>query len=180
MLEATRPFGAPVRPFCSALVTVELAREPWHFAGYWALRSQIFCRETRLFAAPEQERDAHDRQALAFVALAHSAGTPDTVVGVVRAYRSEGSTWYGGRLGVSPRYRARPQIGSALIAAAVGAAVERGCERFLAIVLAHNAAYFARHRFAPQHALEHCGRPHLLMQAELAAFVPAAERERAA
>ena len=53
MLELTRPFGAPVRPYVSPLVTFGVAREPWQVRAYWQLRSEIFCGELALFADAE-------------------------------------------------------------------------------------------------------------------------------
>lgn len=170
MLDLQRPFGAPVRAFVSTYVTHTIARESWQLAGYWQLRREIFCDELRLFADPTCERDEHDARALPIVALAHNAGTPDAVVGVVRVYQAEpgaGEVWYGGRLGVARAYRVRPQVGSGLIACAVRSAVAQGCRRFLAHVLAVNVAYFTRHHFRPLRELSVCGEPHVLMEADL-------------
>lgn len=174
MLEATRPYGAEVRPFTSAAISFQRAQEPWQLRGYWALRRQIFCEETGLFASQFGERDEHDRHALPIVALAHCAGDALDVVGVVRIYEREPGVWYGGRLGVNRDYRRRPRVGSGLIRTAVGSARARGCHEFLATVLAENASYFARQHFAPLAPLTLQGREHVLMRAELAAFAEAA------
>ncbi|MET0386511.1 MAG: MSMEG_0567/Sll0786 family nitrogen starvation N-acetyltransferase [Polyangiales bacterium] len=171
MLEATRPYGAPVKGYTSPTLSFALAREPWQLRGYWALRREIFCRETQLFSSSLRERDEHDRRALPIVALAHCAGLALDVVGVVRIYEDEPGVWYGGRLGVSAAYRKRPSVGSGLIATAVGLAKGQGCERFLARVLAENGRYFGRHHFATCGELELCGRRHFAMQADLDAFV---------
>jgi len=170
MLEATRPFGAPVLPFVSSQVTCGVAREPWQLRAYWALRHEVFCEETGLFASVASERDAEDARALPIVALSHCAGSPEEVIGVVRIYEAEGGTWYGGRLAVARAYRVRRAVGAALIRAAVTTALGRGCQRFVATVLASNGAYFRRHGFRVVGSLELCGRPHLLMEARLDAF----------
>jgi putative N-acetyltransferase (TIGR04045 family) len=178
MLELTRPYGAPVRAYVSALVTHTLASEPWQQRAYWRLRQKIFCDELGLFAGPTAERDAHDAHALPIVALAHSAGNPESVVGVVRIYAAGGGVWYGGRLGVARRYRSRPQVGSGLIATAVRTAAALGCEQFLAHVLAANEAYFERHGFRSlRQELLH-GTRHVLMQAELPPLRPLEQQVR--
>lgn len=178
MLETTRPFGAPVRAFVSPLITHAIAREQWEVDAYWQLRREIFCDELKIFAGPANERDPQDVRALPIVAVSHSAGNPEAVVGVVRAYAAEGGVWYGGRLGVALQYRARPQVGSGLIACAVRSAAASGCKRFLAHVLAENAPYFVRNHFRALGELELWGRRHMLMQADLAAFVTSAARSR--
>jgi putative N-acetyltransferase (TIGR04045 family) len=170
MLEPTRPFGAPVRAFVSPLVTCGIAREAWQLAGYWQLRREVFCEELGLFADGGTERDADDAAALPIVALAHSAGTPEAVVGVVRVYAAEAGVWFGGRLGVLAGYRVRTRVGAGLIACAVASAAAHGCKTFLARVLAENAGYFARQHFRALSELSVCGRRHVLMQADLDAF----------
>jgi len=170
VLELTRPYGAPLRPYVSAQVTTVVAQGRWELASYWALRQAIFCEETALFASADSERDARDDHALPIIALAHSAGTPDQVIGVVRIYQDAPRIWFGGRLGVEPAYRAHGRVGAALVRTAVQSAIVRGCDFFYATVLEHNARYFERLDFAPRTAIEVCGRPHVLMQASLAAY----------
>ena len=84
---------------------------------------------------------------------------------------SEGSgVWYGGRLGVVPRYRTRGVVGTALVFAAVSTAHAWGCRRFLATVQAGNVRYFERHHFRALASVEVCGQPHALMEADLGAY----------
>jgi putative N-acetyltransferase (TIGR04045 family) len=182
MLETTRPYGAPVRPYASAAVSVKAAGQAWQLRGYWALRREIFCRETALFGSQASERDAYDDAAVPIVAVSHCGGAEHEVVGVVRIYAApdRGGVWYGGRLGVSAAYRAHGTVGSGLIACAVGTAKGLGCRRFLATVLASNAAYFERHHFVAIMNTSVCDRPHVLMQAELSAFAAIGGEERAA
>jgi hypothetical protein len=58
MLELTRPYGAPIRAYASAAVSFRVATQAWQLRGYWALRREIFCRETSLFGSDASERDA--------------------------------------------------------------------------------------------------------------------------
>jgi putative N-acetyltransferase (TIGR04045 family) len=176
MLELTRPFGAPVRGFVSSLVTYAPATESWQHAAYWRIRREIFCEELGLFAGALDEHDPLDAYATPIVALAHSAGTPESVVGIVRIYPSGGGVWFGGRLGVERGYRRRPQVGSGLIACAVRTAAAHGCERFLANVLASNVAYFERHHFQPLVEVELHGKPHVVMEADIERFSTVATR----
>lgn len=173
MLELTRPYGAPIRSFVSSLVTHTPATEPWHHAAYWRMRREIFCEELGLFAGAVEEHDALDAYATPIVALSHSAGTPESVVGIVRIYAADGGVWFGGRLGVERVYRKRPQVGAGLIACAVRTAAAHGCERFLANVLACNVAYFRRHHFHPLAEVELHGQPHVVMEADIARFTAA-------
>jgi putative N-acetyltransferase (TIGR04045 family) len=170
VLELTRPYGAALRPYISAQVTTAIAREHWELASYWALRRSIFCEETALFGSALQERDTNDDQARPIIALAHSAGTPDQVVGVVRIYEQAAGVWFGGRLGVERVYRAQGRVGASLVRMAVQTAIAYGCERFYATVLNENARYFERLAFVTQAPIELCGRPHVLMQARLSAY----------
>jgi putative N-acetyltransferase (TIGR04045 family) len=94
----------------------------------------------------------------------------DQVVGVVRIYRSEPGTWYGGRLGVKAEFRRFGAIGTALITAAVSTAHALDCQRFLATVQPANVRYFERHHFRVLREVQVQGRPHQLMQADLGAY----------
>jgi putative N-acetyltransferase (TIGR04045 family) len=168
MLETANVWGRPISPFLSPVVTAQIASEPWQIVAYQRLRRHIFADEQRLFSGSDV--DAHDGVAIPMVALAHVAGAPDEVIGVVRIYRADGSTWFGGRLGVATRYRARRMVGTALIFAAVATARACGCDEFLATVQAQNVRYFEHHRFAPVAPIELCGQPHWLMRAALDAY----------
>jgi putative N-acetyltransferase (TIGR04045 family) len=171
LLDATHPWGRPVRASLGASVEAELATEPWQFDAYFALRKTIFCDEQRLFV--ETDRDEVDAVAEHLVAMSQIGGMPDRVVGVVRIYRDAGDTWFGGRLGVQRDYRRFGIVGSVLIAAAVSTAHAHGCRRFFATVQIANVAYFERHHFAPRGPLTVCGEPHELMEADLSHYPPA-------
>jgi len=170
MLDAATVWGQHVSPFLSPVVTVQVASEPWQLAAYHDLRRRIFADEQGLFSGSDV--DDHDGGATAIVALSQVAGAPDEVVGVVRIYPAGASTWFGGRLGVCPRYRARRFIGTALIFAAVSTARAWGCIDFLATVQARNVRYFEQHWFRRLEPVEVCGQPHHLMRAALDVFPP--------
>jgi putative N-acetyltransferase (TIGR04045 family) len=169
MLDRTL-WGETVAPFLSPVVTAQIASEPWHLRGYYALRRAVFVEEQGMFEG--SDLDPFDAVALPIVVLCHVAGMPDEVIGGVRIYATGGGTWYGGRLGVCRAHRARGIVGSALIVAAVSTAHARGCTRFLATVQEANVAYFERHRFARRGPVAVCGRPHELMEADLDAYPP--------
>lgn len=170
MLDAIHPWGRPPRPALASEITARVAREPWELSGYYRVRRTIFAEEQALFAGSDV--DEHDRHATPIVACGQIAGMPDDVVGVVRIYESEPGTWYGGRLGVCAEYRRRGSVGGALIWTAVTTAHARGCRRFFATVQEKNVRYFEHHHFRPLETLVVCGRPHALMEAELASFPP--------
>lgn len=165
MLDLVHPWGRPVRPQTAQQVRAELAREPWQIAAYFRLRREIFALEQGLFAG--SDRDAFDDDASPIVAQGEIAGMPDTVVGVVRIYREDAQTWFGGRLGVARAYRRVGAVGTALITEAVSTAHAWGCRRFLATVQEANRRYFEHHHFVRLEAIELFGRPHFLMQANL-------------
>lgn len=174
MLDLVHPWGRPVRPSLGAEVVAEVACEAWQLAGYRELRRAIFAEEQGLFEG--SDFDEHDAHALPIVAQSQIGGMDDRVVGVVRIYRSEPGTWYGGRLGVRREFRRFGAIGSALIATAVSTAHALGCQRFLATVQLANVRYFERHHFRVLKPVEVRGLPHQLMQADLAAYPARAER----
>lgn len=176
MLDAVHPWGRAVRPSLGAAVVAEVASEAWQLAGYRALRRAIFAEEQGLFEG--SDFDEHDAHALPIVAQSLIAGMADRVVGVVRIYRSEPGTWYGGRLGVHKEFRRFGAIGTALITTACSTAHALGCQRFLATVQQANVRYFERHHFRVLREISLLGRPHQLMQADLACYPPRAEGER--
>lgn len=161
-------WGGAVAPFLSSHVTAQIASEPWQHIGYLALRRAIFVDEQGMFDVSDV--DEHDGIATPIVVLGHSGGMPDEVIGGVRIYPTGGGIWFGGRLGVHPRYRARGGVGGALIFAAVSTAHACGCTRFLATVQEPNVGYFERHCFTSMRPVDVCGHPHRLMEADLAFY----------
>jgi len=176
MLDRINPWGRPVRPSLGAAIVAEVATEAWQLAGYRELRRSIFAEEQGLFEG--SDFDEHDAHALPIVAQSQIAGMSDRVVGVVRIYRSEPGTWYGGRLGVHKEFRRFGAIGTALITTACSTAHALACQRFLATVQEPNVRYFERHHFRVLREVVVRGRPHRLMQADLAHYPPRAHGER--
>jgi len=170
MLDAVHPWGRPVARHLANEVVARVAVEAWELEGYYRVRRAIFAEEQALFDA--SDIDEHDARATPIVATSQIAGMPDEVVGVVRIFETKPGVWYGGRLGVSRDYRRRGAVGAALIETAVTTAHAWGCTRFFATVQAQNVRYFERHHFLPLEAVDVRGRPHALMEAELAAFPP--------
>jgi putative N-acetyltransferase (TIGR04045 family) len=177
MLDRVHPWGAPVRRALASEVTARLARDAWEIEAYYRVRRAIFSDEQEIFE--RSDVDAEDAHATPIVALSQIAGMPDEVVGVVRIYETEPNVWFGGRLGVCREYRRRGAVGGALITTAVSSAHAWGCRRFFATVQDQNVRYFEHHHFRPLEALTIRGRPHRLMEADLASF-PACPRALAA
>jgi putative N-acetyltransferase (TIGR04045 family) len=154
-------------PFLASDLLVRPASEPWEKQSYYALRRAVFSDEQQLLP---HDKDSNDFQATPIVAVAYNCGMADQVVGAVRIYEKEPGLWYGGRLCVARQYRRHGSIGKALVNEAVSRAIEIGCHTFLATVQIANERYFHSLHW---HTLEHMdllGRPHALMQADLAQY----------
>jgi putative N-acetyltransferase (TIGR04045 family) len=135
-----------------------------------ALRRAVFCDEQGVFEG--DDLDAIDPQAQTLVALSQMGGMPDQVVGTVRIHQAEPGLWWGSRLAVHAAFRHHGRIGATLIQLAVASAHARGCRVFLAHVQQQNVPLFERlHWQAMKEETLH-GRPHMLMQADLAHYPP--------
>lgn len=132
------------------------------------MRRAIFCDEQGLFAGTDE--DEWDRVAYAIVALAPGSG--EEAVGVVRIYEESPGIWYGGRLGVHPAHRSHAGVGRGLVREAVTLAHGWGCRRFLALVQAANVPFFEGLAWRALTPREVRGRPHWLMEADLAHYPP--------
>lgn len=150
--------------------TFEVAQLPQDIRAYFRLRRAIFCEEQGLFA--NDDVDEIDAIAYPIIAVEHDILAGRQIIGVVRIYEAESRLWYGGRLGVHPRYRRVGQIGKGLIHKAVTTANSWGCDRFLATVQLQNVRFFRRLHWDSLSKLTLCDRPHHLMEANLA-FYPA-------
>lgn len=151
----------------------EIARSPWDMRAYFNLRQAIFCEEQSLFA--ENDIDDIDDTAYPIIAVEHDVIAGRQVVGVVRIYETEDRFWYGGRLGVHPRYRRVGRIGKGLIHKAVTTANTWGCDRFLATVQLQNVRFFKRQHWESLREIDVCDRPHHLMEADLNFYPPGIE-----
>jgi len=157
-----------VQPFRSPDVAFKIADEPWEVVAYRRLRSRIFCKEQGLF--DQIDADEIDRRAIPMVAVTRLGGMPDDVIGVVRIWEEEPGQWWGGRLGTHPDHRRNGTIGPGLVWLAVSTACRRGCDRFRATIQPRNVPLFQRLRWAVVGNAEVCGRPHALMEADLAHY----------
>ncbi|MFH7243930.1 MAG: MSMEG_0567/Sll0786 family nitrogen starvation N-acetyltransferase [Spirulina sp.] len=150
--------------------TFELAQTPQDVRAYFQLRRAIFCEEQGLFS--KDDRDELDNVAYPIIAVEQDILAGRQVVGIVRIYEAEHRLWYGGRLGVHPRYRRVGRIGKGLIQKAVTTAHGWGCDRFLATVQEQNVRFFQRLHWASLQEIDICGHPHHLMEADLAFYPP--------
>jgi putative N-acetyltransferase (TIGR04045 family) len=166
-------FSSPFAPFVPPQFGIKLAHEPWERVAAGALREHVFCVEQRLFETTD--RDAIDAVAQTIVAVDYVMGMSHRVVGTVRIHAAENGTWFGSRLAIDAAYRTVYGLGRGLVYRAVTTAHARGCARFLAHVQVQNVDFFARLAWAPIAPVELHGRPHVLMQADLAAYPPNAD-----
>lgn len=150
-------------------------RTKWADAGWEihqarALRRAVFCEEQGVFVG--DDLDAIDAQAQLLVAVSQLGGMPDQVVGTVRIHHDTDGLWWGSRLAVHPAYRHLGRLGATLIQLAVCSAHARGARVFLAHVQAQNRAMFEKLNWQSLRDEQLHGRPHVLMQADLAAYPP--------
>ena len=103
-------------------------------------------------------------------------GMPDQVVGTVRIHThpegEEPGLWWGSRLAVHAAFRQHGRLGATLIRLAVSSAHARGALVFLAHVQAQNVPLFQRLHWSLLKEETLHGRPHALMQADLAHYPP--------
>lgn len=149
---------------------IKWADEGWEIAQARRLRRAVFCAEQGVFVG--DDLDVIDAHAQPLVAVSQLGGMPDQVVGTVRIHHDTDGLWWGSRLAVHPAYRHLGRIGATLIRLAVCSAHARGARVFLSHVQAQNQAMFERLNWqALKHEQLH-GRPHVLMQVDLAAYPP--------
>ncbi len=165
----------PFRPFIASDFQVKFATATWERRCAAALRRQVFCEEQGLFDG--DDRDGIDEAAIPIVAVSMLGLVADDVVGTVRIHEAEPGVWWGSRLAVAADYRKVGALGAALIRLAVSSAHARGCTRFLAHVQAQNGLLFRRLHWSIVEEKELHGRPHYLMQADLAHYPPILDAE---
>lgn len=160
----------PIEEHVPSEYFIKLAVDPWERHEAAALRRGVFCREQRIFVA--DDRDPIDEIAMPLVAVACIAGQPAQVVGTVRIHEAQPRLWFGSRLAVHPLFRRVHGIGTSLIQLAVRTAHARGCDRFLAHVQSQNALLFQKLHWRALEEIDLRGRPHHLMEADLAHYPP--------
>jgi putative N-acetyltransferase (TIGR04045 family) len=171
-------FSPPLAPFVPPQFGIKLVSEAWERVAALALREQVFCREQRLFEATD--RDAIDATAQTIVAVDYVMGMSHRVVGTVRIHAADGGTWFGSRLAIDAAYRNVYGLGRGLVYRAVTTAHARGCARFVAHVQVQNVEFFSRLDWVPIVPVEVHGRPHVLMEADLAAYPPGGDDDSVA
>ncbi len=177
---------------------IKWASSAWEITQAQRLRRDVFCAEQGVFVG--HDRDAVDSYARCLVAVACIGGEADQVVGTVRIHPGRVSEagheigppananaqpdinpaaptgadglWWGSRLAVHAAFRHHARLGSALIPLAVSSAHARGCTLFLAHVQAQNGPLFECLHWRALRSITLHGRPHLLMQADLAHYPP--------
>ncbi len=150
-----------------ASVRIKLATTQHEVAATRAIRRAVFCDEQGIFNG--DDIDATDRIATPIAALLQTPAG-DEVVGTVRIHQPEPGLWYGSRLAVARHARRIGSVGSGLIKLAVCTANARGCHTFLAQVQAQNVPLFERLHWHSLQQMDIHGRPHHLMQADLAHY----------
>ena len=159
-------------PFAACHFRIKYATERWELEGAAALRRQVFCDEQKIFE--HDDRDETDATAIHLVALSTMAVLADEVVGTVRIHQNEPGIWVGSRLAVDRRYRRVGALGAALIRLAVCSANSIGCTRFYGNIQTGNELLFRRLNWDRVAEIDLHGQPHVLMQADLAAYPPLA------
>jgi putative N-acetyltransferase (TIGR04045 family) len=165
----------PFPEFLPSVYRVKFATERWEHREAAALRRLVFCDEQKIFAG--DDHDDIDDIATTIVAISSFAVAAQEVVGTVRIHEAEPGTWWGSRLAVLPDYRRLGAVGGSLIRLAVSSAHARGCRRFYAHVQSQNALMFQRLHWTSLGEMAFHGRPHHLMEADLAHYPPIADAE---
>jgi putative N-acetyltransferase (TIGR04045 family) len=157
-------------PTLTRTVRIKLATTSQEREATRRLRRAVFCDEQGIFDG--DDLDEIDQQALPIAAVLSMPDRPDEVVGTVRIHETEPGIWYGSRLAVTRSARRTGSVGSGLIKLAVGTAHAHGCKTFLAQVQSQNVTLFQRLHWTSLAELDVHGRPHHLMQADLAHYPP--------
>jgi putative N-acetyltransferase (TIGR04045 family) len=165
----------PFPEFLPSEYRVKFATEAWERRAAAGLRRQVFCDEQRIFVG--DDRDDIDGVAIPIVAVSSFGVAPHDVVGTVRIHEAEPGIWWGSRLAVATEFRRLGAVGGSLIRLAVSSAHARGCKRFFAHVQSQNALMFQRLHWTSLGEMEFHGRPHHLMEADLAHYPPIADAE---
>ncbi|CAM2193555.1 GNAT family N-acetyltransferase [Paraburkholderia sp. A1RI_3L] len=169
LCETTEPDALPLA-YAPTAYRVKWVTLPWEANEAYKLRRAVFCIEQGIF--PGDDRDAVDEHAQLLVAVSCMAGLPDQVVGTVRIHETEPGVWLGSRLAVHAAFRRHGKIGTTLIQLAVTSAHALGCTTFLAHVQSQNVPLFERLHWDSLAEEAIFGRPHRLMQAQLAHYPP--------
>ncbi len=177
---------------------IKWADSAWEREEARRLRRAVFCIEQGVFVG--DDTDAIDAYAQPLVAVSQVGGLPAQVVGTVRihvgrhadaradaradahpnaradahadARADAAQVWWGSRLAVHAAFRHQGRLGATLIRLAVSSAHALGAQTFLAHVQGQNVALFKRLHWQVLREETLHGRPHALMQADLAQYPP--------
>lgn len=159
----------PFQPYVSPTHRVCIATQSWQQAAAAQLRRDVFCSEQGIFSG--DDRDEIDDVATPIVAVSRLLGEDDKVIGTVRIHPAgTHGEWWGSRLAVCREYRRQAGLGTSLIRLAVSTAHARGCTRFLAHVQSSNVLLFQRLHWQSLGEMTLHGKPHHLMEADLAHY----------
>lgn len=151
---------------------IKWADAGWEIAQARRLRRAVFCAEQGVFVGDDLDAIDAQGQSQPLVAVSQVGGMPDQVVGTVRIHHDHEGLWWGSRLAVHPAFRHLGRIGASLIRLAVCSAHARGATAFLAHVQAQHRPMFEKLNWRALKDEHLHGRPHLLMQVDLAAYPP--------
>ncbi len=151
---------------------IKWADAGWEIAQARRLRRAVFCAEQGVFIGDDLDAIDAQGQSQLLVAVSQVGGMPDQVVGTVRIHHDRDGLWWGSRLAVHPAFRHLGRLGASLIKLAVCSAHARGATAFLAHVQAQNRPMFEKLSWRALKDEQLHGRPHLLMQVDLAAYPP--------
>ncbi|MEY3790380.1 MAG: hypothetical protein RLZ09_1216 [Pseudomonadota bacterium] len=153
---------------------VKLAENEWEKEQARKLRRAVFCIEQGVFVGDDS--DDLDDIASTLVAVSCVGGMADQVVGTVRIHTQGDDLWWGSRLAVHPAFRQYGHLGGSLIRLAVSTAHARGARIFLAHVQIQNQILFEKLHWRALKESVRFGRPHCLMEADLAHYPPCADQ----
>ena len=141
---------------------IKIAETEDELKEYFRIRHEVFVKEQQIFS--DTDVDEKDDKAIHIIGVEKTSGE---IIGVVRCYREEGNTWFGGRLGADPGHR-NGRVGSHLVKFAVSTAKSRGCKKFLAYIQPNNVKFFQRLNWISLgEPVTYQGLPHQLMEANL-------------
>ncbi len=156
---------------CRAAATAE------EWAAHFRIRHEVFVREQRLFLTADGDRDAHDADPAAILAVGLTGGD---ICGTVRLYPlpAGAGQWKGDRLAVLPGYR-HLGLGAPLVRFAVTTAALRGGRRMEAYVQPANVTFFEWLGWQRVGGLvDYAGIPHQRMVIDLTTVLPGAAPAR--
>lgn len=130
----------------------------------FAVRHSVFVEEQKIFI--KTDRDKFDKNAIHILGLNISK---EEVISTVRCHLTQNDIWYGSRLAVTKEYRNHSsRIGVKLCQLAEKTVINYDAKRFFAYIQIPNIKFFEGLKWRKVgKAIEYCGLPHQLMEADL-------------